>query len=401
MPRSDDWIKQLSKPEIRTFLRENENKDTYELSLKVSDIHGVPIQIVAEQILSRQKARTKLPSWYKNDCILFPPATNLEQASSEITARYKSELIAGEQLIDLTGGTGVDTYYLSQKFKRSVFVESDSFLCRLAQHNFECLDADIDVTYANADGYLEKLDPNGLVFFIDPSRRNQDRKRVFKISDCSPDILALKESLLKKGICTLIKLSPILDLHKTVADLSGACHELHIVAVDNEVKELLVVMLQAPEKKPLIKAVNLLKTGEKQVFKFTENDETKAQAKFGDYGPYLYEPNAAILKSGAFALISERFNIVKASPNTHLYFSEESIKDFPGRRFKVIKVVDYQPKILKREFNKQKANVTVRNFPHDVKEIRKRLGLRDGGSDYIFFYRGLNGLLRTAVCKKF
>lgn len=406
MSRPDEWIDQLCRENIRQFLIDHVNEDSHSLSLRFREIDGIPFPVIASQLRARQKAKEKLPLWFASECIVYPPLANLEQSSSELTAKYKAEIFSGNVLVDLTGGTGVDTFFLSPGFDKVIYVEEQPFLCRLAEHNFNCLKKNIEVICVRSEDFLKTLnrDPAEVSLYIDPSRRDDKAKKVFLLSDCSPDMVDLLPTITSSSRKCLVKLSPMLDVKQTMLDLAPYVSAIHIVAVDNEVKELLILIAGSEEhssEKPLIHAINVSAKKEQQVFRFTEDEERSAQCQFGSHGKFLYEPNAAIMKGGAFTLVADRYDLLKAAPNTHLYFSDTLVPEFPGRIFAVDELTGYNPKIIKKAYSGSKANVSVRNFPEDVRKIRKRTGLKDGGNLYLFFFTGDDGSLLLAKCRKF
>jgi len=402
MSSPDEWINAFDREEVKAFLELHQDNDTHELSLKFRESFNIPFPIIANQLRARQKARLKIPYWYQQECIIYPPLANLEQSSSELTAKFKSSLVHGRKLIDLTGGTGVDACFMSQRFKEATYVEHQLALCRLAEHNFKCLGLQIDVRNDNAAAYLSTLKDNAsdTCIFIDPSRRDSKNKKVFLLKDCQPDVIDLLPLMLKKAGQILMKLSPMLDLKQSLRALGGHVDQVFILAAEGEVKELLLLITAAIHPNPLIHAINLSAHRSTEVFHFTEAEEQQAECSFATDGKYLYEPNAAIMKSGAFQLLASRYRLSKAAPNTHLYFSDEMINGFPGRKFSVDEIFAYHPKKLRKVYKNEKVNISTRNFPEDVRKLRQRLGNADGGNVYLFFFRAADGSLLTARCHR-
>ncbi|MBT1706380.1 THUMP-like domain-containing protein [Chryseosolibacter indicus] len=381
-----DLIEALSH-EILAFIREHENDDVAQLILKHELIHGVPSAIVADQIRGRQKAKGKLPTFYSVDRIFYPPGLNIEQSSSEKTAKYKADMIRellseGQRNlgIDLSGGFGVDTYFLSRVFQAFKYIEPNRSLLEIAKHNHQQLNA-ASITYHNstAEHFIEALEHADLIY-IDPSRRVKTQK-VFSLKDCEPDITTLQNQIFQKFGFLLIKASPLLDLQIGLKEIRFV-KTVIVLAVDNECKEILFFCDKRFNDEPLIKAVNLTGSSEDS-FVFKASEEKRSHSDIGELGAFIYEPNAAILKAGAFKLIGANFNLKKLHPSTHLYTSSEQLKMFPGRVFKVIDKVKPDTKALQQFFPDGKANIFVRNYPLSVEELKKKTKLKDGGDNYL------------------
>ena len=389
----EDWLAGLTLPDVQEFLLQHQHEDPFSLSLKYRAIAGVDFKVIARQLSARKKAKAKLPEWYETPGIIFPPPENLEQASSQATAKYKASLFTGDRLIDLTGGTGIDTYYLSGRFNHTMYVEPDHLLCELARHNFNILHRPIEVINTDALSILSDHS-SASHFFVDPSRRDDSRNRVYDIHDCTPDVTELVR-MLPANAKLLIKLSPMLDVQQTCRDLNDRIEEIHIVALRNEVKELLFIYGK-PTADPMIFTVDILKDGSYQHFKFQRQDETRAEVPLSTCQTFLYEANAAVRKSGAFKLVAKRFGLRKLGLHTHLYTSAEFKPDFPGRSFRVEWNLPYQPDKLQQHTKLKKANIQARNFPEDVAQIRRKTRLKEGGDQYLFFYRDYEEKLHVA-----
>ncbi|MBQ4821358.1 class I SAM-dependent methyltransferase [Aquimarina sp. MMG016] len=357
------------------------NIDLSTLILKGSPFQGITIQELAQQVQGRLKAKQKLPSWYNTQGIYYPPTLNLEQTSSEATAQYKSNLVSGETLIDITGGLGIDDYYFSKKIIIVYHCELNEELSQIASHNFIILKTD-NIKIYTGDG-LEILKNQNTVdwIYIDPSRRHNSKGKVFFLEDCLPDVPSNLDFLFSRSKNILIKTSPLLDIQIGISSLKKV-KEIHVVAVNNEVKELLWVLDSTFNGDIIIKTVNLTKTGNKE-FSFLLKDETNISVPISLPKTYLYEPNAAILKSGGFSSIGKKLGLYKLHINSHLYTSDQLI-NFPGRRFQIINIYPYQKKVLAKA-GITKANITTRNFPESVSVIRKKLKIKDGGQEYLFF----------------
>jgi hypothetical protein len=391
-------LKNLLTPEVQKFIREHHQDDERQLVLKHKLIEGVPSSIIAAQISGRRKAKDKLPTYYNSEGIIYPPGTNLEQTSSEQTAIFKSALISQLNLsssrrqslgqgVDLTGGFGIDTYFLSQRFHQFHYIEPDASLLEIARHNHIQLGA-VNIEYHNvsAEEFLDPLEPVDFIF-IDPSRRTQNKK-VFTLSDSQPDIVALQKKIFAKTNHLLIKASPLLDIKLGLKELAGV-KKVWIVSVENEVRELLFLCEKNFSAEPLIEAVNLSREGNAESFNFLFSEERALAVDLADPLEFLYEPNASILKAGAFKTISKQFNLFKIQTNTHLYTSDILVNDFPGRVFKIEAFIKPDPKTVRQLFPDGKANVTTRNYPLSVDELKKKTGIRDGGDQYLIAFSGV------------
>ena len=370
------------------FIRLHEREDVRELALKLDKekYRELDVELVLKQISGRQTAKVKIPSWFVNDDILYPVHLSLEQASSEATASYKASLIPDENktFVDLTGGMGVDFAFLSQRFAKSVYVEQNWELCDIAGHNFEVLGLqNVAIENSTSETFLEKM-PAVDVIYLDPARRDDSGRKVIRIEDCSPNVSEIQDLLLAKAKKVLLKFSPMLDISLAIKNLKNVS-EIHIVSVENECKELLFLLsLNADD--TIYTAVNLNKNNSTEKFYFTSNEEQNTEISFTDtIGKYLYEPNASILKAGAFKSVAKQFNLQKLHVNSHLYTSDNLIPDFPGRIFEVKDwFVPNKKNINTFVSNTKKANISVRNFPMSVVEIRQKTGLKEGGEVYLF-----------------
>ena len=384
------------------FIHEHAEADVRQLALQGTKNPEVDLSFALEQIAGRQKAKTKLPSWAAVDGIVYPPHLSMEQCSSEQTARYKA-LIAGKGalIVDLTAGFGVDMAFMSQAFQKAIYVERQAPLCAISSENFKLLGLNhIEVICADGIDYLHQLEHADLIF-LDPARRDNHGARTYGIADCTPNILELRDELLKKADRVMLKLSPMLDWRKAVEDL-GHVNEVHIVSVDNECKELLLIL--SKEKKPL----KLFCVNNDQVFEGDQGDwlnersiaEIRVPVPMSSQA-YLFEPNASIMKAGCFTLLEQRFNVSQLDKNSHLFVSDHDISDFPGRRFTIEKTTSMNKRELKTALaGIDKANITVRNFPLSVAELRKRLKLKDGGNLYLFATTLADGQHQLFLCRK-
>lgn len=384
------------------FIHIHAEADVRQLALQGTKNPEVDLSFALEQIAGRQKAKTKLPSWAAVDGIVYPPHLSMEQCSSEQTARYKA-LIAGKGtlIVDLTAGFGVDMAFMSQGFQKAIYVERQAPLCAISSENYKLLGLNhIEVICADGIDYLHQLEHADLIF-LDPARRDDHGARTYGIADCTPNVLELRDELLKKADCVMLKLSPMLDWRKAVEDL-GHVNEVHIVSVDNECKELLLILSKG--KKPL----KLLCVNNDQVFEGDQGDwlnersiaEIRVPVPMSSQA-YLFEPNASIMKAGCFTLLEQRFNVSQLDKNSHLFVSDKDCSDFPGRRFTIEKTTSMNKRELKTALaGIDKANITVRNFPLSVAELRKRLKLKDGGNLYLFATTLADGQHQLFLCRK-
>ncbi len=382
--------------EVQKFINSNLKSNITQLILKGSSFEDIPIQEIAEQIIAKNKCERKLSTWFTSEKIYYPNKLNIEQTSSEITAKYKSNLISGDSIIDITGGYGVDAYYFSQKFKNVTHCEINEGLSKIVQHNFKQLKcSNIDCHFG--DG-LELIKNNSSKFdwiYADPSRRNDIKGKVFLLKDCLPNIPENLDLLFKKTDNILLKISPMLDISSAINELNFV-KDVHIVAVENEVKELLFILEKNYTQQIDIKTINFNKS---KIEKFDFTFQNEVSATYSEPKKYLFEPNSAILKSGAFQEISAQLKIDKLHLHSHLYTSENLI-DFPGRIFKIIQVTSYNKKELTKLIPSKKANITTRNFPETVAQIRKKTKFKDGGNQYLFFTTDLNNKLVVLISEK-
>ncbi len=365
----------------KQFIRENLNADVPTLALKKAPV-GTDVSLALRQIEARQLLRKKVPSWSENEDLLFPAHLSIEQCSSEASAQYKAKLLQGHSFADLTGGLGIDTYYISQHFQQTDYVEQQAELCDLARHNFGVLQADIKVWNETAEDYLNHCAPKDCIF-IDPARRDTYGRKTVSISDCTPDVAVLQELLLQKAERVMVKLSPMLDISKALEELHHV-KQVHVVAVANECKELDFIMERDYQGEVQFVCVNLLT--DQPELRFTLEEERNCQSHLAeDVLNYLYEPNPAVMKAGCFKLLTERFDVFKLHKNSNLYTSEQLISSFPGRIFEVESWAAYNKKLKQTLLpDVEQASIAVRNFPLSVAELRKTLKIGDGDAIYLF-----------------
>lgn len=429
----------------REFVAMHRDEDVCELALKAKRVEGLDLSLALDQIAGWQIASKKLPQWASCEGIIYPPHISMEQCSSQFTAQYKSEiaqtllasaatvrarvsdsaesdnqttksepqlsdsaesvmqtaksafqlsdspesdtLVARRAMVDLTGGFGVDFSYLARGFSQATYVERQRHLCDLAEHNMAALGLD-QARIVCGDGveYLRQMGPVDFIY-LDPARRDEHGSRTYAIEDCTPNVFELRDLLLSKSQYTLVKLSPMLDWRKAVADFDGTVREVHIVATGNECKELLLVLGQQVHEEP--SAPRVFCVNDNQRIDYDSAAYTQGLRIGGKPLPevknYLYEPNASIMKAGCFDLVEERFGVTQVGPSSHLFVSATPVADFPGRGFAIEAIGGMNKKDIKRLLNGTKqANIAVRNFPLTAPQLRKKLKLADGGPVYLF-----------------
>ena len=381
---------------VQDFINFNLKLDVTKLILKGSPFDKVSIQEIAQQIEAKNKCNKKLSIWFNTKNIYYPNKLNIEQTSSEITAKYKANLISGKTLIDITGGFGVDAYFFSQKVKNVTHCEINKELSIIVSHNLKQFNIE-NIKTVNVDGfdYLKKRDTKFDWIYADPSRRNETKGKVFLLQDCLPNIPENLNLLFQFTHNILLKISPILDIKSAINELKFV-KEIHVVAVKNEVKELLFILEKNYTEEIDIKTINFNKFSTQH---FNFNLFKESLATFSKPKKHLYEPNAAILKSGGFNQVSVHFKINKLHQHSHLYTSDNLI-EFPGRVFKIIQTTTYNKKELTKLIPTKKANITVRNFPETVAQIRKKIKFSEGGNQYLFFTTDLNNKHIVLICEK-
>lgn len=401
------------------FIRKHVHDDVRKLALQGTKNSSVDLPMALQQIAGRQTARRKLPAWAEVEDVLYPPHLNMEQCSSEQTARYKQQLV--ERLmtadgkctfIDLTGGFGVDFYWMSQGFSQRVYVEQNAELCAVAEHNFAHLSLPCSVHNSDSTTFLSTIEGNADIIYLDPARRNEHGGRTYGIADCTPNVLQLLPLLLEKARFIVLKLSPMLDWRKAVSDLQEAAadcrqshaivSEVHIVSVGNECKELLLVLSrQGQTEHPKVVCIN-----DQQVFQVGVAPLASATTPYHEVGAlsapcYLYEPNSSIMKAGCFAEVERQFPVRQLSVNSHLFTSAVEIGGFPGRKFQISAISSMNKQELKTVLSGvERANITVRNFPLTPEQLRKKLKLKDGGDVYLFATTLPDGEHKLLLCRK-
>lgn len=373
--------KEILYQEIQKFINANLNADLHSLLLKKSPFPEVSIQEIVQQIKGRQVAQKKF-SFLLKEGIIFPPQLNLEQSSSEKTAFYKSEILKGKKFIDLTSGFGIDAFYLSKNFEEITLVEQNPELLAIVEHNWNVLGRKAKFISQKLEDFLHENTETFDVIYLDPARRDHNKNKVFLLEDLSPNILEIQEKLLSISAEVVIKLSPLIDLKYLVSVLSNI-FRIDIIALKNDVKEVVVFLSNQNSDKIICHCVNL--ETEESMFTFTFGDEETTVAEFGEPERYIYIPNNSILKAGIFNVISEKFRLKKLHPNTHLYTSNQKITDFPGRILEM-EVIDAKLIVKKSQFN-----IISKNYPLKPEEIKKKYNLKDGGENYLIFTQSKKG----------
>jgi len=382
--------------EVGEFIKEHRDLDVRNLALQADKFPDIDMKYALMQIEGWQTARNKLPLYADTDGIIFPPSISMQQCSSQFTAEYKKELadrICSDKIsfIDITGGFGVDFSFIAQSFSKNVFVEIQPNLCEIAQNNFNILNIqNTKVVCMDGIEYLKQDTQHFSLIFADPARRDSYGRKMVAISDCQPDISEHLHFLLQHADNVIIKLSPMLDWHKAVGDLEKHVSEIHIVSVDNECKELLLVLCQEKTEKIDIYCIN---NNDKTIFyagEETANDvndvylNNEGTKNIQDTYKCLYLPNTSLTKSGMFEQLAYKTNTKILAKNSHIILSKERIKDFPGRILEIENVCSMNGKQLKKYLSGiDNANIMVRNFPLKAEQLKKKLKMKDGGDKYI------------------
>lgn len=379
-------------PALMAFIQAHLSDDPDRLLLSASRYPEIDMPFVVAQITARRQIKEKLPTWYQQEQLLFPAKIAAEQCSSEQTALYKQQLVTKEDtLCDLTGGLGIDSYYFSRRVKQVYYIERFPSYCEVARANMATLGArNVVVLEGDSTQWLDQL-PAIDVFYVDPARRGEGNKRMFALSDCEPDLTQLLPRLLAKAPRVIAKLSPMADLRQTLA-LLPTTQAIHILSVKNECKELLFVIGREPRESAVpIHCVHLTKqAASDECFVCSLEAEQQAASHLATtLRRYLYEPNASVLKAGAFKQVACQFPVEKLQVSSHLYTSDHYLDRFPGRRFEVDEVIPFHSKSCKQLAGQSlQANVTTRNFPLTVEALRKKCRIREGGDIYLFATTG-------------
>jgi len=391
---------------MKDFIKTHRNDDPRQLALQANRYPDIDMRAAVVQISGWQVAKRKLPLWAATEGIVYPEHLSMEQCSSQLTAEYKAQvalkLTEGSEtrtLADLTGGFGVDATMMALKMQaRLTLVERNPQLCSIARNNLPLLGVEkAEIICADSVETLHNL-PHQSLIFIDPARRDEHGGKTVAISDCTPDISAISGLLTDHADWLIVKLSPMLDLASVGRELSGVA-QVHIVSVEGECKEVLVVMRKGHESKAQTFCVNISKDGKADIM--TADEETTQIQYASQLGRYLYEPHASIMKACAFRSVATQFGVKKLHPDSHLYTSDNIIGNFPGRKFEVESWSTFSKKELKQFLSGiKKANLTVRNFPATVADLRKRLKISEGGDIYLFTTTAYDESHIIIKCKK-
>lgn len=401
-------IKNLFNKSFYDFVERNRNEDVMRLRLKKYGDVDFPIDLAITQIeIKKRRIEQKLPTWAANDFVVFPSLLATEQCSSELSAKYKAQLVVGNSLCDLTGGLGIDSYFMSQRVDKAVYIEQNELYCQVARNNFDILGAGhIEVYNGLCNEYLENTTCSFDTIYIDPARRGKMQERLFALADCEPDVLSMLPTLLKRCKRLIIKMSPMVDISRLRQELS-INFDLYVVSLRNECKELLAVIdADGCECDVVglrnITCVTLNQHAGCNEYTFDADSESCATCTIATaISDYLYEPDVALLKAGMFKTISERFSVMKLSKNSHLYTSQSLVEYFPGRVFEVVEIIPFSSSLCKQFAARYPScNITTRNFPLSAVELRKKLKVRDGGNVYIMATSDANDKKILIVCNR-
>ncbi|MBA5791808.1 class I SAM-dependent methyltransferase [Flavobacterium sp. xlx-214] len=382
--------------DLKHFISNNLNKNIKDLAFQKNPFEAYDWKWILNQIQAKQKAEKKLPTWFNNDDIVFPSTLSIEQTSSEPLAEYKSTLISGENIIDLTGGFGIDCFYFSQNFKDVTHCEFQEDLSAIVQHNFKVLGKDnIKTVSGDSIAYLEKTTETFDWIYIDPARRDDTKSKVFLLADCTPNVVALQDLLFSKSNNILIKVAPLLDISSILNELSNVKY-IYAISLQNEVKELLIVLEKGFNNLPKLIASNISTNGKLITKDFVFEDDAFCTLSLPQ--KYIYEPFSSFLKIGVYNSLANEYQVSKLHKHSHLYTSE-ALVNFPGRQFEIEKVIPYNKKEMK-QLEGTKCNITTRNFSMKVEEIRKKHKIKEGGETYVFFTTDLNDEKIVIISKK-
>lgn len=382
--------------EVQDFINQNQNTSISSLALRKNPFPNIEYSALLNQIVAKQKAHEKLPTWFTTQNIIYPEKISIEQTSSEKTAAYKASLIQGSTLIDLSGGFGIDDYYFAKTFQNVVHCEINRALSKIVEHNYNILNiTNVTCKTGESGTILKELNQKFDWIYVDPSRRNDKKGKVFLLNDCEPNVPHLLDFYFKYSNNILIKTAPILDITSGINELKFV-KKIHIVALENEVKELLWEVQENFAGKIEISAVNIGKN-DTTIDEFLFENENVGS--FSTPQKYIYEPNASIMKSGQFNAICEHYKVFKLHQHSHLYTNNELI-DFPGRCFEIIEQFPFQKDFIKKHIQEKKMNVSTRNFPLKPEELKKKYKINDGGAIFAFFTTDIENNKIILLCKK-
>jgi hypothetical protein len=389
---TDDFTDQSDVPKIGltatelAFIKEHLQDDVNQLILRSGSFKGMDVKKLAAQIQARQKALKKLPEWSAHAKLIFPPALSVEQSSSEATAIFKASLVSGQSLIDITGGMGVDCFYMSRNFESATYFELQPEVAATASYNFEILNNE-KITVRNADSLatIEQENLKADWIYTDPARRDNNKDKVVRLADCTPDVVSNLNLLQDAAPDILLKTSPLLDIDLAAKELKNV-KAVYVIGYDQECKELLFHINrehQSGHFELKVRILNALGNAD-QILDFDKTEEQTSQIEHSYPLTYLYEPHAAVLKSGAFKVLGQRFGVKKLARNSHLYTSQNRVPNFPGRTFEIVGFCKPDTKEIQQLIGQNKANLTLRNFPAKIQDLRKKWRLNEGGEFYLF-----------------
>ena len=383
-------------------MQDHLHEDPALLLLKHHKSLDFDVKIAVRQIAARQKANNKLPTFTAHPKVIFPGSLSVEQSSSEQTAEFKAKYVAGKVLVDLTGGLGVDTFFMGMKFREVIYVEKEEELVKIAAHNFMQLSREPDtykLVHSDSMDFLAKTNRRFDWLYIDPARRGAYDQKLYKLADCEPDVIEHWGLIKEKAKQVMIKASPMLDIKEALNELPDV-RQVIVVAIKNEVKEVLLVWQESGRQDKIKISAFDLNISQESGFDFTLKEEVNNQVSYSLPAEYLIEPNAAILKAGGFKTFANRFGLFKLHPNTHLYTSPKPQGEVPGKVFIIIQEVKLDKKALKRHFPSGQVNVIVRNHPLKADALKKKYGLKDGGSDYLIAVKTMDEKNRVYWCRR-
>ncbi|RAI89905.1 class I SAM-dependent methyltransferase [Algoriphagus yeomjeoni] len=390
-------LTQYHRADFQQFVQDHLREDPALLLFRYQGKTDFDLKAAVQQISARQKAAKKLPAWSANPRIIFPPSISLEQSSSEQTAEFKARNRSGQLMIDLTGGFGVDSYFLSKNFEKAIYCEHQDDLAEIVTHNLEILARKkFDIIKGDGLDFLAKSEKHFDLIYADPARRGKGNQKLYKLQDCEPDVVSVWEMMKSKADSILLKLSPMLDISQAILELPDI-QKVQVISVKNEVKELLLHWSKKGVESPLtIEAIDL--GTDESSFSFEQGGEEISNSTFGEVEKYLIEPLSGILKAGAFKSFGERFGLKKLDPNSHIYTSSEFQTNLPARVFEVIQEAQPKKGEIKKLFPSGKVNVITRNYASGSEGLKKKLGVKDGGEDYLIGTKTLRGF-KVFWCK--
>ncbi|WP_425637176.1 THUMP-like domain-containing protein [Algoriphagus yeomjeoni] len=390
-------LTQYHRADFQQFVQDHLREDPAFLLFRYQEKTDFDLRAAVQQISARQKATKKLPSWSANSRIIFPASISLEQSSSEQTAEFKARNKSGQLMIDLTGGFGVDSYYLNKAFEKAIYCEQQEELAELVEHNLEVLaPKKFEIVKGDGLAFLAKTDTHFDLIYADPARRGKGNQKLYKLQECEPDVVSSWEMMKSKADSILLKVSPMLDITQALSELPDI-QKVQVLSVKNEVKELLLHWKKEAPEVPLTIEANDLGAKESS-FSFEPTEEENSQSEYGEVEKYLIEPFSGVLKAGAFKTFGARFGLKKLDSNSHLYTSADFQVDIPARVFEVVQEVQPKKGEIKKLFTSGKINVITRNYASGSEELKKKLGVKDGGNDFLIGTKTQSGF-KVFWCK--